>query len=148
MDITALARATMEASKSVPGGRSVARKRVLTLTVWALQILLAVLFAFAALPKLGGAPMAVAMFATIGVGQWFRYAVGAFELAGAVGLLVPRLASLAALGLVADVVGPTATQVFIFRADQWLPVSVLVLCAVLAWGRWPQTRALAGIVRQ
>jgi putative oxidoreductase len=27
----------------------------------------------------------VEMFATIGIGQWFRYVVGALEIAGAVG---------------------------------------------------------------
>lgn len=50
------------------------------------------------------------MFATIGVEQWFRYAVGVIELAGAVGLLVPRLAGLAALGLAADMIGAMAVQ--------------------------------------
>lgn len=110
--------------------------------LWVLQILLAVLFAAAALPKLGGAPAAVAMFATIGVGQWFRYAIGVIELAGAIGLLVPRLAGLAALGLAADMIGATATQVVVFQANQWLPASVLVLCAVVVWGRWPRTSAL------
>jgi hypothetical protein len=32
------------------------------------------------------------LFADIGAGQWFRYAVGGPEVAGGVGLLVPRLA--------------------------------------------------------
>jgi putative oxidoreductase len=32
-----------------------------------------------------GDPAMVEMFATIGIGQWFRYVVGALEIAGAVG---------------------------------------------------------------
>ena len=96
--------------------------RALNISMWVLQILLALLFAAAAVPKLTGASQAVAMFATIGVGQWFRYAVGVAELAGAIGLLIPRLAGLAALGLVADMIGATAVQALIFRSDQFIPV--------------------------
>jgi hypothetical protein len=55
-------------------------------------------FAFAAVPKLAGAHSAVAMFGQIGAGQWLRYLVGTAELAGATGLLIPRLAGLAAAG--------------------------------------------------
>jgi putative oxidoreductase len=40
----------------------------------------------------------VEMFANIGIGQWFRYVVGALEVAGAAGVLVPRVSGLAALG--------------------------------------------------
>jgi uncharacterized membrane protein len=47
------------------------------------------------------------MFATIGIGQWFRYVVGALELAGAVGVLIPRLSGLAALGLIGLMAGAT-----------------------------------------
>src|SRR6266700_2900254 len=122
------------------------RGRALNVTLWAVQALLALLFATAAIPKLIAAPMAVAMFATIGVGQWFRYVVGVAELAGAIGLLVPRLAGLAALGLVLDMVGATAVQAAIFHANQWLPASVLLLSALVVWGRWPQTRALAAVL--
>jgi len=60
------------------------------------QIVLAAVFAFAALPKLTGAHTAVTMFGQIGAGQWLRYLVGIAELAGAAGLLIPRLAGLAA----------------------------------------------------
>ena len=36
----------------------------------------------------------VEMFATIGIGQWFRYVVGVLELAGAARVLLPRLSGL------------------------------------------------------
>jgi putative oxidoreductase len=42
-----------------------------------------------------------------------RYLVGVLELAGAIGLLMSRLAGLAALGLVALMVGAVVTQVFV-----------------------------------
>jgi putative oxidoreductase len=45
------------------------------------------------------------MFGQIGAGKWLRYLVGTAELAGAAGLLIPRLAGLAAAGLAADMAG-------------------------------------------
>ena len=40
--------------------------------------------------KLSGSPVMVDLFAESGAGQWLRYVVGVFELADAIGLLVPR----------------------------------------------------------
>ena len=37
------------------------------------------------------------MFTQIGLGQWLLYLVGALKFAGAIGLLIPRLAGAAAL---------------------------------------------------
>lgn len=124
------------------------RRRTRNDALWGLQIPLALLFAAAAVPKLAGAAPAVAMFATVGAGQWFRVLVGAIELAGAIGLVIPRLAGLAALGLVVDMIGATGVQIGVFHSNQWLPASVLVLCALVAWGRWPRTRALYGVLQR
>jgi len=72
--------------------------RAANVALWALQALLALQFAMAGLAKIFGDPAMVDMFATIGVGQWFRYLVGALEVSGAVGVLIPRLSGAAALG--------------------------------------------------
>jgi hypothetical protein len=83
----------------------------------------------------------VDLFDKIGFGQWFRYVVGTLEVAAVVGLLVPRLAGLAALGLVGLMVGAVATELLIGGN----PVSALafgVLAALVAWGRLDETRAL------
>ena len=61
----------------------VIRRRVPNIALWALQTLLAIMVAMAGLAKVFGDPAMVEMFATIGVGQWFRYLVGALEIAGA-----------------------------------------------------------------
>ena len=87
-----------EKNTTRPGGRA-------NTLLWAAQIVLAVFFAFAAVPKLAGAHTAVTMFGQIGAGQWLRYLVGSAELVGAAGLLIPRLAGLAAAGLAVDVAG-------------------------------------------
>jgi uncharacterized membrane protein len=131
-------RATREAAAS-----AASRRRVLNIALWALQALLALQFAMGGLAKVFGDPAMVEMFAAIGVGQWFRYAVGALELAGAVGVLIPRLSGLAALGLVCLMAGATLTNVLVLGTNPLLPIALMLLSAVVALGRWPRTRALA-----
>src|SRR5262245_7124945 len=97
------------------------RRRALTIALWVLQLLVAFLFAGGGWLKLSGAPVMVDMFATIGVGQWFRIVVGTLEIAGAIGLVIPRIAGLAALGLSGLMVGAIATNLFILNADPWSP---------------------------
>jgi putative oxidoreductase len=119
-----------------------ARRRVFSVALWALQVLLALQFAMAGLAKVFGDAAMVEMFAAIGVGQWFRYVVGALEIAGALGVLIPRLSGLAALGLLCLMAGATLTNVLVLSANPLLPIGLLVVSAVVAWGRWPRTRAL------
>jgi putative oxidoreductase len=122
--------------------RAASRGRALTIALWVLQIILALQFVMAGLAKLFGDAAMVEMFANIGIGQWFRYVVGALEVAGAAGVLVPRVSGLAALGLVCLMIGAILTNLFVLGAGPWLPVGLLVVGALVAWGRWPQTRSL------
>ena len=116
--------------------------RALTIALWVLQIILALQFVMAGLAKLFGDQAMVEMFATIGIGQWFRYVVGTLEVAGAVGVLVPRVSGLAALGLVCLMAGAVLTNLFVLGASPLLPIGLLVIGALVAWGRWSQTRSL------
>jgi putative oxidoreductase len=119
-----------------PSTTTTERDRTNTI-LWCAQILLAAFFLIAAAPKLSGQHSAVQMFGQIGAGQWLRYLVGAAELAGAVGLLVPRLAVAAALGLAADMAGATVINAVILHSGA--VVTTVVLCAVflaIARGRW------------
>ena len=129
-------------TRQTRGTRPASRGRALTIALWVLQIILALQFVMAGLAKLFGDQAMVEMFATIGIGQWFRYAVGALEVAGAVGVLVPRVSGLAALGLVCLMVGAVLTNLFVLGASPLLPIGLLVVGALVAWGRWPQTRSL------
>jgi uncharacterized membrane protein YphA (DoxX/SURF4 family) len=109
-------------------------------TLWAAQVLLAAVFAFAAMPKLAGAHSAVAMFGQIGAGQWLRYLVGTAELAGAVGLLIPRLAGLAAAGLAADMAGASIINIAVLHsAAVALTIPLCAALALLARARWEHT---------
>ena len=122
--------------------------RAANAALWALQALLALAFAMAGLAKLGGEQAMVEMFATIGVGQWFRYVVGALEVSGAVGVLIPRLSGLAALGLVCLMAGATLANLFVLGASPVLPICLLVASAVVAFGRRPRTGAPKGSARR
>jgi uncharacterized membrane protein YphA (DoxX/SURF4 family) len=135
---------TYVAERTAAPGRS----RVTTVVLWVLQVALAVQFAMAGVSKLLGDQVMVDMFGTIGAGQWLRYLVGAAEVAGAVGLLVPVLSGLAALGLAALMVGAVATNVFVLDADATMPALFLVVAAVIAWGRWASVTELAGRLRR
>ena len=132
-------------TRDVSGGRG----RAVQVALWALQILLAIMFAMAGLAKVFGDQAMVGMFAIIGIGQWFRYLVGVLEIAGAVGVLIPRFSGLAALGLMCLMAGATATNIFVLHASPLSPIVLVVVSALVAWGHWFQTRALvAGFERQ
>jgi hypothetical protein len=68
--------------------------------------------------------------------------VGALEIASAVGVLVPRLSGLAALGLVCLMAGATLTNVLVLGASPLLPLVLLAVSILVAWGRWPRSRTL------
>jgi uncharacterized membrane protein len=115
--------------------------------LWTAQILVGLFFVVAsAAPKLLGEAYAVAIFDEIGAGDWFRYFVGLVELAGGVGLLVPRLAAPAAVGLVGLMIGAAYTQVTVFAAPATTvtPVVLGLVCAAIAWARRADLRALVG----
>ena len=101
------------------------------------------------MPKLAGAHSAVAMFTRVGAGEWLRYLVEIAELAGAVGLLIPGLAGLAAAGLAADMAGAPIINITVLHS----PAAILTipLCAapsLLAWNRREQTHHLVAALRR
>ena len=130
-----------------------ARPRRLTSTLlWAAQIPLAALFVIVAVPKLTGSQQAVQEFGLIGAGQWLRYFVGTAELAGAIGLLTPWLAGLAAAGLAADMAGATIINATVlhnttFGGMVWMTLPLCAVCALLAYGRRQQIKVLAAAIR-
>lgn len=124
------------------------QRRGRTISLRVLQVLLVVAFAAGGLLKLGGAHQMVVLFAKIGAGQWFRYLIGTFELAGAAGVLIPGLSGLAALGLTGLMAGASITNTFIIHTSPLVPLAFLVISAVVAWGRWSQTKALAARLRR
>jgi uncharacterized membrane protein YphA (DoxX/SURF4 family) len=91
-------------------------------------------------------------FGAIGAGQWFRYFVGIVELAGAIGLLTPWLAGLAAVGLAADMTGATIVNATVLRnttygVNVWMTIVLCAVFVLLAYGRRQQIKGLAATVR-
>ena len=116
--------------------------------LWAAQIPLATLFVVVAVPKLTGSQQAVQEFGLIGAGQWLRYFVGTAELAGAIGLLTPWLAGLAAAGLAAVMVGATIINVAGGGGLVFLTAPLCAACALLAYARRQQIKALWAAIRR
>ena len=129
-----------------------ARPRRLTSTLlWAAQILLALLFVYFGLAKLTGG--LVQEFADIGAGQWLRYFSGTAELAGAIGLLTPWLAGLAAAGLAVVMAGATIINATVlhntaFGSLVWVTAPLCAVCVLLAYGRRQQIKALWAAIRR
>ncbi|SMF27309.1 DoxX-like family protein [Alteromonadaceae bacterium Bs31] len=98
-------------------------KRILVLVP---VVLLALVMIMAGAAKLAGVPELHQSFSAMGLPLWFGYFIGAAELAGGLGLLVPRLSAWAAIGLVPIMLGaayfhiayavPSAVPAFVFLA--------------------------------
>lgn len=120
----------VESGRERAGGR-----RVWHVALWVLQVVTALWFLMAALGKFSGSPEIVATFHALGFGAWFRYLIGALEVAGAVAMFVPRLTGAAALAFVLLLVGALVVQAFVVGSGVIMPIPLLILSAVIAWGR-------------
>ena len=141
---------TTTASVTTPEARP---RRLTSALLWAAQILLAAFFLFgAAVPKLIGSHSMVQEFGLIGAGQWLRYLVGTAELAGAIGLLTPWLAGLAAAGLAADMAGATIINATVlhnttYGVNVWMTALLCAMFVLLAYGRRQQIKGLVAAIR-
>ncbi|AVA25940.1 DoxX family protein [Rhizobium sp. NXC24] len=82
-----------------------------------MRVILAALFAAAALAKIAGVPQMVQEFDTIGLGQWFRYFTAVVELAGAGLTIWPRRSAIGAILLTGVCVGAFFTQLLALHGD-------------------------------
>ncbi|THV33555.1 DoxX family protein [Glycomyces buryatensis] len=126
-------------------------RRGWNITLWAFQVLLSAFFVWAAVPKLAGAEAAVAGFEAMGAAPWFRILTGAVELAGAIGLVIPRLSSLAAGGLALVMVCASYTNLVVMDAPLAMLTPTAVLCALfvaIAWARRAETGRLLALLHR
>ena len=91
--------------------RDAATGRPLDILLWCVQAVLALVFVGAAWAKLTGKSEMVELFTAVGVGQWFRYVTGIFELTGAVLIMVPKTRSIGAALLAIIMLGALTTHV-------------------------------------
>jgi len=79
-----------------------------------------------------GAQGWVQHFAQWGYADWFRLVVGAVEVIGGVLLLIPRLATIGAFGIVVIMAGATYTHIFRASDEAERAVFTLVLLVLAA----------------
>ena len=116
----------------------VAWDRVLNLTLWVLQGLLAPVFLYFGLSKFSPHGIFwIELFAKIGMGQWFRYFTGSLEVVCAVLLLIPRTSAIAAALLAFTMAGAILTHLFILRDGYAavFPGFPLLILIAIAWRR-------------
>lgn len=106
------------------------KDKVKTITMWTLTGLLAVMFMFAGYSKFGVTAGWVERFVSWGYAPWFASVIGAAEIAGAVGLFIPKTSMLAAFGLVSIMLGAIATH--LLNGEAGYIVAPLIYLAVLS----------------
>jgi len=99
--------------------------------VWEVTIFLAALYLIAGISKLAGAPMWVERFLAWGYTDTFRVLVALSEIAGAIVLLIPRIASIGAVGLAIVMLGAIFTH--LFHGSAVVAILPLVLVMLLAY---------------
>ena len=103
------------------------QKKGKIIALWVLRVVVGLAFLAAGGSKLAGAPAMVAMFAKIGFGQWFRILTGSLEVAGAIGLFVPRFAGYAASLLAVVMVCAIGFHLTILGGNPVPPIILLLL---------------------
>ena len=107
-----------------------------TIVFWVLRVLVAAVFLAAGIMKLVGAPMLVAEFDLVGLGQWFRIVTGILEIGGGILVLVPALSALGAAVLLLVDVGAFIAQATRLHGDVIHTLVLIVATGVLAWLTW------------
>lgn len=98
-----------------------------------LSIVLAIVFFASGGAKLAGLEFEIAAFERWGYSLWFMYFIGTVEVAGAIGLLVSRLAPLAAACLAVMMLGAITTHIV---HAEWpmlaIATTIMILSAIRA----------------
>lgn len=111
---------------------------------WVPSALLAAAFIAAGAGKLAGVEMLHLSFANMGLPAWFGYFIGAAEVAGGLGLLLPRLASSAAAGLTVIMLGAIGYHLAFDPISAAIPAIVLgALTVFVGLRRRPQSIVFA-----
>lgn len=112
------------------------------IALWIVSILLAAMFLFSGGIKLLQPNVAKPMFVQYGYAAWFATFIGICEALGGIGLLLPRLAALAAAGLSIIMVGAFFTHVTHHEYSHAIPPLVLLaLLLAVGYARFKKARA-------
>lgn len=104
-------------------------------------ILPALAFAAAGSAKLVGVEALHGSFGMMGLPGWFGYFIGACQLAGAIGLLLPQTRKFAAAGLAIIMLGAIYFHIA-YAVPSALPATILLILLLLTmWWTWPRRAA-------
>ena len=109
--------------------------KVRSITLWILSGLVALAFLGAGGAKLTGAAAMVELFDKVGRGQWFRNFTGLLEVAGGIGLLIPRYAFYAAGLLAIVMVGAIIAHVTVLGGSPAPAAVLFVLSGIITYNR-------------
>lgn len=113
------------------------------IALWVVSILLTCLFLFAGLPKLLTPAKILSQWV---YAPWFLTFIGVCETLGAIGLLIPRLAALAAAGLSVIMLGAIYTLVN-HHLYKELPVPIVTLVLLIGVVSMRRKEARAPLAR-
>jgi hypothetical protein len=91
--------------------------------------------------------MWIAIFARIGLGQWFRYATGAIQMAGGILLLVPRTLIIGTGMLACTMAGAVVAQLAVFHSPgaALIPGALLIVIVAVGWKGWSRARVFPSL---
>jgi len=115
----------------------------MNIVLWILQALLSLLFLFSGSMKFVMSVAQMNESAPVVLPGWFLHFIGACEILGAVGLILPALlrikpglTPLAAIGLAIITAGATVISLKGSVAIAVLPLVTCLLCVFVTYGRW------------
>lgn len=104
---------------------------------WVVTAAIAFMIGSAGVMKLMGVEDLVQNFQKWGYSDIFRYAIGGFEVAGVIGLFIPSVRKLAAMGIIGLMIGAVYTHMSNgepFSANG-AAIIVMALCGLFIWLR-------------
>lgn len=111
---------------------------------WIIQVLVAGLFLMMALPKLMSSADTVANFERWGLPGKTYLIIGAFEMLGAIGLLIPKTSAFAAVGLIMIMMGALYTHLTHGETLMaMMPLMVMMMLLFVIYVRNPFNKAVA-----
>ena len=113
--------------------------KIRTLSSWLLATVLCLSFLASGYPKIAAGARMVERFAAWGYPAWFCTLVGSAEIAGAVLVLIPALASYGAIVIAAVMAGAIFTHLTTGIGSPAFAAAYLVLALLLAWLRYPRS---------
>ncbi|MER8088692.1 DoxX family protein [Streptomyces sp. NPDC087532] len=126
------------------GGRG---RAAVALTV--ARVVLALFFGFGAFAKLIAHETAIESFDRMGWNQAAMYIIGGLEMAGAIALLIPVLAGVAAMAFCGLMAGASIVQLTLLdRVNAIMPALLIVLLVLIARERRDRTADLFALIRR